>query len=100
MAAPPPVLSVQGLTIHFAADRGVVRAIEDVSFAVNAGETVALVGESGSGKSVTGLAILGLLPATGQIVGGQIIFRGRDGAPVDLAAASERTPRAARGAGV
>jgi oligopeptide/dipeptide ABC transporter ATP-binding protein len=96
----PPVLSVTGLSTHFATPRGVVRAVEDVSFAVGGGETVALVGESGSGKSVTGLSILRLLPPSGHIVSGQMLFRGAGGEVIDLASAPERTLREVRGAGV
>ena len=54
-------------------------AVDDVSFDVAAGETVAIVGESGSGKSVTALSILRLIPnPPGEIAGGQIVFEGRD----------------------
>ena len=95
-----PVLSVNGLSVCFTTERGVVGALEDVSFDVRAGRTVALVGESGSGKSVTSLSILRLLPPAGRIVAGQILYRGFDGAVVELATASERTVRGIRGAGV
>jgi peptide/nickel transport system ATP-binding protein len=100
MTDAPPVLSVRGLSTHFATARGVVRAVEDVSFEVGAGETVALVGESGSGKSVTGLSILRLLPPSGRIVSGQILFRRAGGEAIELATAPERTLRVVRGAGV
>jgi len=96
----PPVLSVNGLSVRFTTERGVVHALENVSFDVQAGQTVALVGESGSGKSVTSLAILRLLPHSGHIVAGQILYRGFGSAPVELATASERTLRGIRGAGV
>jgi peptide/nickel transport system ATP-binding protein len=97
---PAPVLSVNGLSVCFTTARGVVRALEDVSFAVQAGQTVALVGESGSGKSVTSLSILRLLPPSGRIAAGQILYRGFDGDQIDLAQASERRLRGIRGAGV
>ena len=96
----PPVLSVRGLSVEFASARGVARVLEDVSFDIPAGQTVALVGESGSGKSVTSLSILRLLPSAGRIAAGQILYRGFDGAQIDLAAASERTLRGVRGSGV
>ena len=74
-----PLLEVQDLHVHFVTSRGVVRAVEGISYYVNAGEVVALVGESGCGKSVSSLAIMRLLakPA-GRIVGGRILFQGRD----------------------
>jgi peptide/nickel transport system ATP-binding protein len=75
----PWLLEVEDLHVHFVTSRGVVRAVEGISYKVKAGETVALVGESGCGKSVSSLAIMRLLarPA-GRIVGGRILFRGRN----------------------
>jgi peptide/nickel transport system ATP-binding protein len=73
------LLEVEDLHVHFVTSRGVVRAVEGVSYQVRAGEVVALVGESGCGKSVSSLAIMQLLakPA-GRIVGGRVMFQGRD----------------------
>ncbi|HEU4368394.1 MAG TPA: ABC transporter ATP-binding protein [Methylomirabilota bacterium] len=73
------LLEVKDLQTHFQTRGGVVRAVDGVSWDVEEGETVALVGESGCGKSVTALSIMRLvaLPA-GRIVGGQVIFKGRD----------------------
>ncbi|MBK9361094.1 MAG: ABC transporter ATP-binding protein [Rubrivivax sp.] len=74
-----PLLSVKGLTTRFRTERGTVNAVDDVSFDVAPGQTVAVVGESGSGKSVTALSILRLIPnPPGQITGGQILFEGQD----------------------
>ena len=75
----PWLLEVEDLHVHFVTSRGVVRAVEGISYKVKAGETVALVGESGCGKSVSSLAIMRLLarPA-GRIVGGRILFQGRN----------------------
>jgi len=74
-----PLLEVRDLQTHFHTDDGVVRAVDGVSFELDAGETLAVVGESGSGKSVTSLSILRLIPEPpGKIVGGSIRFRGRD----------------------
>jgi peptide/nickel transport system ATP-binding protein len=74
-----PLLSVEDLHVHFVTSRGVVRAVEGLSYQVRAGEMVALVGESGCGKSVSALAIMRLLarPA-GRIVGGRVVFEGRN----------------------
>ncbi len=74
-----PLLEVDDLHVHFVTSRGVVRAVEGISYRVEAGEVAALVGESGCGKSVSSLAIMRLLakPA-GRIVRGRILFEGRD----------------------
>ncbi len=78
-AAAEPLLAVRGLTTRFYTRDGVVKAVEDVSFHVMPGETLGVVGESGCGKSVTGLSIMRLIPdPPGKIVGGEIIFDGRD----------------------
>ncbi|MFQ3583220.1 MAG: ABC transporter ATP-binding protein [Chloracidobacterium sp.] len=72
------LLVVEGLRTHFPTRTGVVPAVDDVSFTIERGETLALVGESGSGKSVTALSIMGLVAPPGQIVAGRIHFAGRD----------------------
>ncbi|SMF36902.1 glutathione transport system ATP-binding protein [Azospirillum oryzae] len=82
----PALLSVEGLSVAFDGEHGPVRVVDDVSFTVAPGETVAIVGESGSGKSVTSLALMRLVDyAGGRIVGGRIRFKGRDGRERDLA---------------
>ena len=72
-----PVLEVLGLSVEFATDRGPLRAVDGVSFRVEAGQTLAIVGESGCGKSVTALAIMGLLPR-GVRLGGAIRLLGQE----------------------
>ena len=74
----PPLLEVQNLHTYFYTGDGVVKAVNDVSYQVDDGETVGIVGESGSGKSVSALSILGLVPYPGRIVNGSILFQGDD----------------------
>jgi oligopeptide/dipeptide ABC transporter ATP-binding protein len=75
----PPLLEVKGLHTEFKTGAGTVRAVDGVSYSVEAGETVAVVGESGSGKSVGALSILRLIPnPPGRITAGEILFDGRD----------------------
>jgi len=89
----PKLLEVRALETHFATDDGTVRAVDRVSFSVDAGQTVGMVGESGCGKSVTALSILRLVPSPpGRIVGGEILWHGRN--LLDL---SEAEMRAVRG---
>lgn len=74
-----PLLAVEGLVTEFDTDEGRLRAVDEVSFDVRAGETLGIVGESGCGKSVTALSIMRLLPQPmGRIAGGEIRFQGRD----------------------
>jgi oligopeptide/dipeptide ABC transporter ATP-binding protein len=73
------LLDVRNLQTHFSTRSGVVRAVDGVSWDVQAGETVALVGESGCGKSVSALSIMRLVAApAGRVVGGEVIYKGRD----------------------
>ena len=73
-----PILRVNNLSVSFQTYAGTVQAVRDVSFTLNRGETLAIVGESGSGKSVTTKALLGILPASGKITGGSILYDGHD----------------------
>ncbi len=74
-----PLLVVKNLETQFKTQDGIVRAVSNVSFHVDRGETLGIVGESGSGKSVTSLSIMRLIPnPPGKIVGGQIIFDGEN----------------------
>jgi len=81
-----PLLQIQDLQTHFFTDDGVVRAVDGVTYALGARETLAVVGESGSGKSVTALSVLRLVAdPPGRIVAGRILFKGRDLVPLSQA---------------
>ncbi|OAS25257.1 ABC transporter ATP-binding protein [Methylobacterium platani] len=71
-----PVLSVRDLRVEFATRRGVLTALDGVSFEINRGEVLGVVGESGAGKSVTGSAVIGLIDPPGRIAGGEIRLNG------------------------
>ena len=74
-----PLLSVEGLGVEFRTRRGVARVLDEVSFTLARGQTLAVVGESGCGKSVTALAIMRLIPQPpGRITAGRLMFDGRD----------------------
>ncbi|HSI33225.1 MAG: ABC transporter ATP-binding protein [Phycisphaerae bacterium] len=102
MAPPPiprpvtaarPLLELRDLNVAFETSRGLVRPVQDVSYSIYPGQTLAVVGESGCGKSVTALSILRLIPSPpGKVLGGQILFEGRD-----LLALSEREMQSVRG---
>ncbi|MBJ6107526.1 ABC transporter ATP-binding protein [Hymenobacter sp. BT523] len=95
---PNPLLTVSNLTIDFSSHRGDVRAVDNVSFELNRGETLAIVGESGSGKSVTSLALLGLIPMPpGRIASGEAIFQSEKLGQTDLLKLSETDLRQVRG---
>ncbi|QNE88766.1 ABC transporter ATP-binding protein [Corynebacterium incognita] len=75
---PTPLLEMKDLKISFTSSTGVVEAVRGVNLSIYPGQSVAIVGESGSGKSTTAMSILGLLPGTGKVTGGQIFFDGKD----------------------
>ena len=70
-----PLIELRGLTVEIPTPAGWIRPVDDVSFALDAGESLGLVGESGSGKSMLALALMGLLPP-GARVGGEAWFSG------------------------
>jgi oligopeptide/dipeptide ABC transporter ATP-binding protein len=88
-----PLLEVKDLRTSFFTDAGEVRAVDGVSFAVEPGKLMGLVGESGSGKTACVLSIMRLLPERAAVVGGAVLFEGRD-----LLKLSEPEMRAVRGA--
>lgn len=86
------ILEVKGLKTHFFLSRGIVRAVDDVSFTLASGETLAIVGESGCGKSVTAFSIMRLVAPPGRTVAGEVFFDGSD-----LLLLSEEEMRGIRG---
>ena len=74
-----PLITFRQLSVSFASEKQRVRAVQEVSFAIHAGQTVGVVGESGCGKSVTAMALMGLLPPqAARIDSGEILFHGQD----------------------
>jgi ABC-type dipeptide/oligopeptide/nickel transport system ATPase component len=86
------LLTVKNLVTQFATDDGLVKAVDDISFTVNPGESLGVVGESGSGKSVTALSIMRLVTKPGRIVSGSINFSGQE-----ITTLPDRDMRALRG---
>ncbi len=76
----PPLLELCNLSTHYVSQQGtrVVRAVDDVSFTLGAGQTLGIVGESGSGKSTLALSLMRVLPPAARITGGQILLNGED----------------------
>ncbi|MEC7864106.1 MAG: ABC transporter ATP-binding protein [Bacteroidota bacterium] len=92
------LLEFKNLVTEFHTEGTSVKAVNNVSFTLNKGETIGIVGESGSGKSVTSLSAMRLIPSPpGVISGGEIIFHQKDGAPTDLLKISEQDMRKFRG---
>ncbi|PKV78331.1 ABC transporter ATP-binding protein [Nocardia fluminea] len=94
-SAPQPLLEIRDLDVGFISDGKEIPAVRGVNLTVYPGQTVAIVGESGSGKSTTAHAIIDLLPGTGKVTGGSILFDGKD-----LTKASEKEIVAIRGNGI
>ncbi|MEM8656234.1 MAG: ABC transporter ATP-binding protein, partial [Pseudomonadota bacterium] len=93
-----PIANIQNLRVEFQTKDGPVVGVEDVSFEVNAGETVCIVGESGSGKSVSSLSLMRLVEyGGGEIAGGRLVFDRKGSAAVDLAATDQDLMRTIRG---
>ncbi|MBI4404137.1 MAG: ABC transporter ATP-binding protein [Deltaproteobacteria bacterium] len=93
MASSVPILAIRDLRAHFHTRRGIIKAVDGISFEIQKGETLAIVGESGSGKTVSQLSYLGLLPMPPlRIAGGQAFFH-----DTDLIKAGKDKLRAVRG---
>ncbi|MCB9361629.1 MAG: ABC transporter ATP-binding protein [Flavobacteriales bacterium] len=91
------LLEIKNLVTEFRTEDETVKAVNDVSFTLNKGETIGIVGESGSGKSVTSLSAMRLIPnPPGRIASGEMLFHHKDGV-IDLAKASEKEMRSLRG---
>jgi oligopeptide/dipeptide ABC transporter ATP-binding protein len=87
-----PLLEVDDLRVRFWTSRGIVHAVNGISFSIAPHETLGIVGESGCGKSVTALALMGILPRAGRVTSGTALFEGRN-----LLSLSEREQRDIRG---
>ncbi len=72
------MLRVKNLKTHFDTRKGLVKAVDDISFSINKGEILGIVGESGAGKSITGFSLINLIDSPGEIVDGSILFNDRD----------------------
>lgn len=93
-----PLLKVNNLQTHFHSSRGLVKAVDDISFSLHYNETVAIVGESGSGKSVTSLSLMQLIQSPpGQIAGGEAIFQSKAFGEVDLLKLTDKQLQKIRG---
>src|ERR1041384_3969347 len=83
---PQPLVSIEHLNVTFPLEDGLVRAVRDVTLTIPRGKTLGLVGESGCGKSMTGLALLGLVPPPGRTEGRILYYCKANEAPIDLVA--------------
>src|SRR3954451_14978902 len=86
------LLEIKDLTVHFATDDGVVKAVDGITYSVDRGQTLGIVGESGSGKSVSSLTVMGLSRSRNATISGSIKFDGKE-----LLNASEEQMRELRG---
>ena len=92
------LIEFNGLVTEFHTDGSTVRAVDNISFTLNKGETIGVVGESGSGKSVTSLSAMRLVPSPpGRISSGEIIFHKNESTSVNLLSLSEENMRSYRG---
>ena len=93
-----PLLEFKNLVTEFETEGNILKAVNNVSFTLNKGETIGIVGESGSGKSVTSLSSMRLIPSPpGRISNGEIIYHAKDNKKIDLVQISEKEMRTYRG---
>ncbi len=91
------LLEVKNLTVDFKSEDDTVRAVDGISFTLNRGESLGIVGESGSGKTVSSLALMRLIPRSGKVVNGELLFNSRTNGLVDVTKLSEKDMRNFRG---
>ncbi len=91
------LLDVKNLTVDFKTEDDTVRAVDGISYTVNKGESLGIVGESGSGKTVSTLALMRLIPRSGKIVNGELIFNSRSHGSLDVTKTTEKDMRVLRG---
>ncbi len=89
--SPGPLLEVRNLRVSFPGAYGTIGAVQNVSFSIERGRTLALVGESGSGKSVTALALLRLIQPPGRVTGGHIVLHSRRAGEIDIGHLDEKS---------
>ena len=93
-----PIVQIENLRVEFQTKNGTVVGVEDVSFSINPGETVAIVGESGSGKSVSSLSLMRLVEfGGGEITGGKLLFSRTPDQEIDLSTADKSSMKSIRG---
>src|SRR4051794_21222776 len=88
---PLPLLEVRNLRVSFATADGIVAAVQNISFSIQRGRTLALVGESGAGKSMTAYSILKLVEAPGRVTAGRILLRSRREGEIDIGHLDEKS---------
>jgi peptide/nickel transport system ATP-binding protein len=84
------IVQIKDVVLRFYTYEGVVKALEGVTLSAKKGETLGVVGETGCGKTMTGLSIFNLIPSPGQIEGGKVLFKDRDGKTMDLLSRREK----------
>jgi peptide/nickel transport system ATP-binding protein len=86
----PNLLEVKNLCIHFFTRKGIVYAVDDISFTLQRGETLGLVGESGCGKTTSMMGLMNMVPSPGKISGGEVLIEGQDIVPLSERAMREQ----------